>query len=293
MRTELRPLWARLHSDCDAALVLADQLNTPWQTFIHLQVASESRALTRTERAEHDRLLRDHRMDWIGPLAPWIVPQHTVFRRGFVSRTHTMTGVGSAAGEHPAWRSVQQLFSVAGPLYLEPALDHLETAGTAFVDGSPLVNGAGLISIQLAALDRPVPWRVLQVEALPSDGGALAHALQGLDAPRLEEIMVVAASWPSARFLAHRKLRRLTVLAEPAFLPSWVALASERRIRRVQLHARVAGGVRSWRLRREGGGWQISGDLSPGEGCGPCLDAIADTLGGLSRRPDSGPPTHR
>src|SRR5262249_37183185 len=71
-------------SDDGPRSVYADWLlerNDPRGEFIALQLASESRQLTKKERARQQELLVAHRREWLGPLAT--LPIRIGFDRGF------------------------------------------------------------------------------------------------------------------------------------------------------------------------------------------------------------------
>ena len=111
--TEASRALERVHqhpTDLQAKRVYADQLSNLGDVrgeFIQLQCRS---ALTRTQTQRARTLLRAHRTDWLGVLAPFVDVPAVRWVQGFPQDVRITTVQGLAAFfDHPSWRTIRDL----------------------------------------------------------------------------------------------------------------------------------------------------------------------------------------
>ena len=152
----LAQIYATPHDDAPR-LVYADWLQErgdPRGEFIVLQMERHRKARRRGEHGEeHDsgdhtrdvpgererQLLAAHGKDWLGPLAPVLIPDTVVFRRGFVAegRAHFESNrQKTEALAEPAWATIEKL-SAEPDVLVHPGLTSLWSIGP--IAGGPLL----------------------------------------------------------------------------------------------------------------------------------------------------------
>lgn len=96
-------------------VVLADflsQRGDPRGEFITLQLAAAAGTLDKAGRAREKELLKRHKKQWVGPIAPLIQTHWHRFERGFLvtCSIEPNEALEAELGTHPAWSTIREFF---------------------------------------------------------------------------------------------------------------------------------------------------------------------------------------
>jgi uncharacterized protein (TIGR02996 family) len=105
-------VWAAPDDDAPR-LVLADFLTErgdPRGEFIALQLARHAGKLDATGKKREKELLKRHKKQWLGPIAPLVQPYHLRFERGFLvtCQLEPNAELEKTLGTHPAWSTIRE-----------------------------------------------------------------------------------------------------------------------------------------------------------------------------------------
>jgi uncharacterized protein (TIGR02996 family) len=187
-------VYADPHSD-SRRLVLADRLleeNDPRGEFIALQMQKLQRPLSGSAMRREKLLLRKHRDQWLGPLAPMLVGEEK-WDRGFLNEAWAKLN-GDSSGD-PRWNTVQKL-----NLYVADSTTPRELGGGNF---RALTTLHGLFRLGLQVLldanQRP-PLEELEFSGPGSHSGwnkqQIKTLLEMTAYPRLTRLKLSPALWP-------------------------------------------------------------------------------------------------
>jgi len=228
------------------------QHDDPYGEFIALQLQPELDAVARKREAT---LLKQHRKQWLGPLAPVLIGTPR-FQRGFpvaaVVKFRHEGDVARYAGE-PAWSTFEEL----------TWSDHIVADGqerwTRFVHPAMrslrIAHGVG--PEQLLASD--TPWRQLEtVRTSCADEPTLRGLLEMRNLPRLRRLVLASRLLEPGWFAGNGGPVEITLLdRNPAFDDvQWAIAANQRAVERLTLmHGYYGPAV--WELTRD-----LDGDLT-------------------------------
>jgi uncharacterized protein (TIGR02996 family) len=127
-------VWADPQAD-QPRMVLADWLTEqgdPRGEFIALQLARAAGKLDKAGKEREKELLKRHKKEWLGPIAPLIQPHNMRFERGFLATCNIEPNAEreKTLGKHPAWSTIRQ-FHAHDPTGAKskPLIRHLESLG--------------------------------------------------------------------------------------------------------------------------------------------------------------------